>query len=91
MTGLTWGRVETVLTSNKVHGWEELYWFDGLFCVSGQGGEPFTQHGDGGALVVTEDGTALGLIIAGNEHITFACLLASILDEFGCELLTSKK
>jgi hypothetical protein len=85
-TGLTWGRIESVLTICTVRGEEDQYWYEGLFSISGLHNKPFSASGDGGALVVKKDGTVLGFIIAATEKITYACFIEPILEAFSCKL-----
>lgn len=94
-TGLTTGRViGPVLTPlelpyqspnfrSKVH-------FTGVWFVQSLGIDPFSDHGDSGSLVVTEDGTqAVGLLFGGSGPVAMIMPIGKVLDAFGGASLVS--
>jgi hypothetical protein len=66
---------------SKVH-------FTGIWAVRGSGGDPFSEHGDSGALVVTEDGlNAVGLLFAGAGPVAFIMSIDKVLSAFDGAML----
>lgn len=84
MTGLTRGTITNVLISTEMHAWGEVVWYENLFAVSSLNSKPFALAGDGGALVIREDGTILGMVIGGNSTITYACPITPVFTAFAC-------
>lgn len=91
-TGLRWG----VITSIGERVGPVSYaigncWFSGSFVIEGEGGRPFSDGGDSGAVVMrvvaSERGKprheAVGLIYAGNGVETYACPIADVLARAG--------
>jgi hypothetical protein len=89
-TGLTRGRIHAVLTTASFPSWKDTYHYQGLFSIVSLDGEPFGAQGDGGALVVREDGAVLGLLLGGSEDIAFAIPIETVLSALDCELLLTK-
>jgi hypothetical protein len=54
-------------------------WFRDAFTIEGEDGLPFSEGGDSGAIVVRPNGEVLGMIYAGNDAQTHACLIAEVL------------
>ncbi|HVH98267.1 MAG TPA: hypothetical protein VM869_06145 [Enhygromyxa sp.] len=79
-TGLRWG----VITSVGVRVGPIPYaiggcWFRGSFMIEGEGGRPFSDGGDSGAIVVRRSGEVIGMIYAGNGAETLACPISDVL------------
>ena len=64
----------------------DVCFWDDLFAVVSGGPESFYTAGDSGALVVTEDGAALGMVVGGNKEYAFCMPLSSGLERLGCRL-----
>ncbi len=96
-TGLTTGRVTGKLAgaipvsiSVAELGLQSQVYFENAWVVEGVGGA-FSDGGDSGSLVVTEDGAkAVGLLFAGNGTITLILPLQDVLSFFGATLVTGK-
>jgi hypothetical protein len=58
-------------------------WFRGSFVIEGDDGEPFSEGGDSGAIVVRQAGEVVGMVYAGNGVETFACPITKVLAELG--------
>lgn len=57
--------------------------YQGLWTVSTASGEPFTEPGDSGALVVTADGNAaVGMVLGGHGGMTLIIPIQKVLDFF---------
>jgi hypothetical protein len=79
-SGLRWG----VITSVGERVGPVTYaigdcWFQNSFVIEGEGGRPFSEGGDSGAVVVRRTGEVVGLIYAGNGNETFACPITDVL------------
>lgn len=83
-TNLTRGSIVGVLVSEELHFQGERCWFENLFAISSHGPQPFALPGDDGALVIRNDGTILGIVIGGNERISYACPIEPMLAAFDC-------
>lgn len=88
-TGLTRGTITNVLVSTELHQWGEVFWYENLFTISSSNSKPFAAAGDGGALIIQEDGTILGMIIGGNKTITYACPIQPVFATFDCQPILS--
>ncbi|MCA8257591.1 S1 family peptidase [Burkholderia sp. AU31624] len=94
-TGLTHGRVVGKLAgpipvgvSVAELGLQSQVYFENAWVVEGRAGA-FSDRGDSGSLIVTEDGTAaVGLLFAGDGSITLALPLQDVLAHFGATLAT---
>jgi hypothetical protein len=88
-TGVTFGEVTqiAVIVGPIISEGGHAYWYRNLFVVEGLNGSAFSDHGDGGALVVRADGLALGVVCFGNGQQTYACKLDDALSSLQCELL----
>jgi tetratricopeptide (TPR) repeat protein len=62
----------------------------GLIFVQGVNTQPFSRPGDSGALVVSMESKAIGVVFAGTSKITYLLPLAVLLDRCGAQLLTSE-
>jgi len=91
-TGVTQGTVfETnmldkhiLLPNNK------LYLYANLFSVqSGRSNETFSDRGDSGAPVYTDQGVLLGFVVAVMGELTLCCCAAEAMKELGVELYTA--
>ena len=87
-TGYTEGSVLSVAMSMAIQGTESrVYRFENLIEIrSGTGSKPFSQPGDGGAVVFDpSNGRVFGLVMAGGKtakgHVTFVCPIEPILQE----------
>ena len=68
---------------SKVH-------FTGIWAVRGVGDEPFSEPGDSGALIVTDDGAnAVGLLFAGVGPVGFIVPIDKVLSAFNGAKLVS--
>jgi len=91
-TGYTEGSVSSVAVSVAIHGTEKrVYQFDNLIEIKSRIGEPFSQPGDGGAMVFDpSNGRMLGLVVAGGKttkgHITVVCPIELILRELDVQI-----
>jgi hypothetical protein len=91
-TGLTFGRITqigaVVTLGTGRPDQDEQYWYRDLFVIEGDRETSFADIGDGGALIVRcRDGTALGILLAGNQVQAYAFLLGDALSALRCELL----
>ncbi|HJP93632.1 MAG TPA: hypothetical protein VJ875_16860 [Pyrinomonadaceae bacterium] len=90
-SGLTIGVVDSIGLHIRLGGSS----IDGCFQISGVNGSRFTLPGDGGAVIVTEDGRAVGLLIASflgsddKSGSTIAAELGDSLKKLGLTLFTS--
>lgn len=93
-SGLTTGTVESVDFRVNLGGFGRLLLVKDCFKIKGDGAD-FSLAGDGGAAIVREDGTVLGIIIgafAGSKDksgSSIACPIEPALKQLGLELLTS--
>lgn len=88
-TGTTWGYISSIeldIRSNY-HGNVD-YRFSGVLQIEGENGKSFSDKGDSGALVVTEDGKAIGLIFSGSQpdNTVYACSINMVMDQLNIEL-----
>ena len=89
-TGLRWGVVEAINAMLKPLFYPGLgeCWFRDVMWVRSTDRKPFAREGDSGALVVDEEGGAVGLVFASDSQYTYVCPLGPALDGLGCRLLT---
>ncbi|MBP2497792.1 hypothetical protein ABID82_003997 [Methylobacterium sp. PvP062] len=93
-TGLTRGQVIGVLSAPvpipyNADRFKALVYIGGALAIMGDGGQPFSQAGDSGSLVVTEDGQhAVGLIAAGTSNLSFCMPLEQTLKTLGVNLVS---
>jgi hypothetical protein len=70
-----------------------IAYFEPVFAIEGTPGQPFSQPGDSGSLIVTtltDQRYAVGLVFAGNTNgLTFALPLAPILEAFNVSLVSA--
>ncbi|WP_336274150.1 hypothetical protein [Vreelandella indica] len=87
-TGVILGRVSTTLSiPYKSSKFNSLVHFDDVWAILGDNGSTFSEPGDSGALVVSEDGDhALGLIFAGGGNTSFMIPVRKILEHFNLSL-----
>lgn len=70
-----------------------IIYFDNVYIVQGNGGQPFSDRGDSGSLVVHTDASgamhAVGLLFAGSndQQLTFILPIDKVLDHFKVTLL----
>ena len=85
------GKLELVeITSVPVRGWGgRLRNYSGLLGIVSAGPSLFSEPGDSGAMVFTEEGMLLGMILAANADMTFAYPIANICALLDCKLLLS--
>jgi hypothetical protein len=86
-SGLTRGRIDGINASVLIQGWEENYYYENLFYIKSMDHSPFSQPGDGGAIVIRSDGVVLGLVLAGSAWSTLVCPISRVLSGLNCELL----
>ncbi len=88
-TGLTTGVIEAVIKSPtplmyKTRLFTGQVWFQDIWTVTGDNGEPFALQGDSGSLVVTADGnSAVGLVFASDDSYGFIIPMTGVLKCFG--------
>ncbi len=64
-------------------------YFRNVWAVVTLTGDAFSEGGDSGSLVVTEDGTAaVGLIFAGGENVSYIIPIEAVLTEWGAALVS---
>lgn len=83
-TGLRWGTIVSV--GDRVGPIPYAIgdcWFSGSFVIEGEGGQPFSEGGDSGAIVVRQTGEVVGMLYAGNGVETFACPITDVLAAIG--------
>jgi hypothetical protein len=63
--------------------------FANIWAIAPQPGDTFSQGGDSGSLVVTDDGSsAVGLLFAGGEQVSFIMPIDRVLSEFNATLVS---
>ncbi len=78
-TGLTRGEVKQITTIVGPVAYKPgLCWFRRSFVIEGVNGSKFSDHGDSGSAIVTEEGKLLGLLYAGNGRQTYACPISEV-------------
>jgi hypothetical protein len=94
-TGLTLGEVKGFFATPLAIPYEgdrfrSSVYFSNVWLVHGDGGDPFSQPGDSGSLVVTEDGTAaVGLLFAGTGgEASFILPIETVLNSLGVTLVS---
>jgi len=81
-TGVTTGEITAVDVTFKLELPQgTLYFVNGILTSDMSGG------GDDGALVVDEEGYAIGLIVAGSQTTTILAPIQDVLDSFGVQLV----
>jgi hypothetical protein len=88
-TGLTRGTLEIVGLQRQrivIGGRDHIY--TNILAVKCEDDTPFSKSGDSGALVYTEDGYPLGLVIAGTEQYSFVSPLDACLRDMKATLIT---
>jgi hypothetical protein len=89
-TGLTCGILEIVgLQRQRIVINNLDYIYSNVLAVKRIDIAPFSQAGDSGAVVYTEDGYAIGLVIAGTDQYTFLSPLDACLRGTGATLLAA--
>lgn len=88
-TGLTHGIISGFRAYVYIQKGGRGYVFENLLEIRSTEAGPFCAPGDGGALLVRSDGTALGLIIGHIPDVGsgLACLIEPLLAALDCELL----
>jgi len=71
-TGVTYGYVVDTRYNGYVNYSRGVAWFENQLLIKSAGGQPFSQGGDSGSLVVTESGAFAGLLFAGSSEYTLA-------------------
>ncbi|NWG04602.1 MAG: fibronectin type III domain-containing protein [Syntrophaceae bacterium] len=90
-SGLTHGQISEISVSVAVCYancsslfFSQLAWFDDQIGIIGNDDNPFSQGGDSGSLIVSEDGNhPVGLLFAGSATKTFANRIDLVLNRFG--------
>lgn len=86
-TGLTNGVVDDLSFDGYVHYNGRRAWFEEQIVVKGDD-PPFSQPGDSGALILeTPTLQPVGLLFAGNDQLTLANPIQSVLGRFGATIL----
>ena len=85
-SGATLGQVSAVSCRIKIAYDEGVAVFNDVFEVKGIH-QPFSTVGDSGALVVSTDNRAMGMIFAGNDEVTYVCPIEPILAFFRCRII----
>ncbi|MBN8412991.1 hypothetical protein [Halomonas litopenaei] len=87
-TGIVLGRVSTTLSiPYKSSKFNSLVHFDDIWAILGDNNATFSEPGDSGSLVVSEDGqNAVGLIFAGGGNTSFMIPVRKVLDHFNLSL-----
>lgn len=83
-TGLRWGVITSV--GDRVGPIPYAIgdcWFRNSFVIEGERGQPFSEGGDSGAIVVRATGEVVGMIYAGNGVETFASPITDVLAAIG--------
>jgi hypothetical protein len=87
-SGITYGLVDAVHVSPvPILEENETIWYEDLFFVIGENGQPFAVNGDGGAIVLDEDGWVLGLVLGYGGDRTVACNIDFVLGGLDCSLV----
>jgi hypothetical protein len=87
-TGMTRGILDIVgLQRQRVAIGDRHYIYTNVLAVRCEEDRPFSKAGDSGALVYTEDGYAIGLVIAGTPQYTFVSPLDACLQNMKVTLL----
>lgn len=95
-TALTHGRIVAFEVDNVVVEYDQgPAVFDGQLEIESTGDGPFSDGGDSGSLIYSDDGLAVGLLFAGsaqggsnNLGLTYAAPIGNALSALKCELLT---
>ncbi|MGO4668765.1 hypothetical protein [Bosea sp. 2RAB26] len=94
-TGLTHGTVVGSLSAPlmvpySADRFKAQVYVTGAVAIEGDNGETFSEPGDSGSLVVSEDGSvAIGLIVAGMNRLSIVLPLEETLNEFGVTLVSA--
>jgi hypothetical protein len=87
-TGLTRGILEIVgLQRQPIRIDDQHYIYTNVLAVASYDNKPFSKAGDSGALVYTEDGCAIGLVIAGTDQVSYLSPLDACLRDIEATLL----
>ena len=62
---------------------------DMIICRNQTTGQAFTEHGDSGSLVLSENGYAVALHVAGNSKYSFSCPIQEVLRAMQVSLVTA--
>ena len=81
-SGLATGEISVVDVTAVINLGEQNFRF-----VNGIATSPMSQGGDSGALVVDEEGYAIGVVVAGSESQTFLSPMQDVLDSLGVRLV----
>lgn len=88
-TGRTSGVISSLAVFMKVrYGKSLIELRDVIMVKNHQSHIPFSSHGDSGALVFSDDGRAIGLILGASSQETLVCYLRLVLRHFDCRLQT---
>jgi hypothetical protein len=88
-TGLTTGSIESVGEEVRGVQYERVgpCGFRGTFTIRGSSGTLFSDHGDSGSVILRPNGEVVGVLFAGNDVVTYACPIDSVLRALACTLL----
>jgi hypothetical protein len=65
----------------------KVYIYEDIACIKTTEGSSFSEPGDSGSLVYTEEGLGIGLVIGGSNQYTFVSPLSACLREMKAQLL----
>ncbi len=84
-TGLITGQITRIdeTFSMAIDKKQTLRFRDGIYC------SPISEPGDSGALVVDDEGYAIGIEVGGSETVTILAPMQKVLDSLGVQLLHS--
>jgi hypothetical protein len=83
-SGLTSGKIEGVGAAEDIHVERRSFHFVDIIVTS-----LVASPGDGGALVVDEEGYAIGIVVAGSQTKAFLAPLQDALDRFDVQMVVS--
>lgn len=73
----------------KSNRFQSIVYFSGVWAVQGDGGNTFSEGGDSGSLVVTEDGAkSVGVVFAGGNNVSYILPIDKILSIFNMTLVS---
>lgn len=73
----------------KSNRFQSIVYFSGVWAVQGDGGNTFSEGGDSGSLVVSEDGAkAVGVVFAGGNNVSYILPIDKILSAFNMTLVS---
>jgi hypothetical protein len=91
-TGLTRGVIDEVesIVGPVPYDPHGQCWFSGVFSVKGVGGN-FGDTGDSGALIVTKEGNAVGVLFGGMDDTVYGCKISDVLTKLDAKLILTNQ